>query len=251
MLHRLRACYSWWAPWCDSSFVKSVIRGGYRLPWKTGPPLVCRLRNHKGALDNSEFVTGAVEELISTGAAMRWPPGSRPHCVCPLNVAVQPSKLRLILDLRHVNDSLTHVKFKYEGIPRLPELLMKGDWMFSVDLKSGYHHIDVDPAYWTFLGFEWQGQCYAFRSLPFGLAEAPYTFTMVIKQLAKRWRARGIRLIPYVNDLLFMASSLAEALRFRDTVLKDLADSRFPSELEEIRLGADPHSKVFGFFGGQ
>ncbi|GJP50727.1 hypothetical protein CLOM_g9872, partial [Closterium sp. NIES-68] len=52
--------------------------------------------------------------------------------------------------LRKVNNYLDIPKFKYEG---LAELIRPGDWMFSIDLKSGYHHVEIHPSCWKFLGF--------------------------------------------------------------------------------------------------
>ena len=67
----------------------------------------------------------------------------------------------------------------------------KDAYMFSFDLKSGYHHIDIAQEHQTFLGFSWRapdsinGVFYVFTVLPFGLTSAPYVFTKVLKPLEK------------------------------------------------------------------
>ena len=33
----------------------------------------------------------------------------------------------------------------------------RGDFMFSFDLKSGYHHVDIAELHQKYLGFEWDG----------------------------------------------------------------------------------------------
>ena len=38
--------------------------------------------------------------------------------------------------------------------------------MFSFDLKSGYHHVDVAKCHCRYLGFEWGGSFYTFVVLP-------------------------------------------------------------------------------------
>ena len=53
-------------------------------------------------------------------------------------------------------------------------LLERDDYMFSSDLKSGYHHVDVAEAHQRFLGIEWGGAYYVFTVLPFGLSTACY-----------------------------------------------------------------------------
>ncbi|GJP48489.1 hypothetical protein CLOM_g7775 [Closterium sp. NIES-68] len=61
-------------------------------------------------------------------------------------------------------------------------------------LGWGYHHVEIHPSGWKFLGFQFEGDYYSFISLSFGLATAPFVFIQRIKQLAKRWRASGVRL---------------------------------------------------------
>ena len=51
-------------------------------------------------------------------------------------------------------------------------LLERNDYLFSFDLKSGYHHVDVAEAHQRFLGIECGGAYYMFTVLPFGLSTA-------------------------------------------------------------------------------
>ena len=46
-------------------------------------------------------------------------------------------------------------KFKYEDISTLKTLFEPGEYFFSFDLKSAYHHVDIDPQYYKYLGFEY------------------------------------------------------------------------------------------------
>ena len=71
-----------------------------------------------------------------------------------------------------------------------------GMFVFSFDLKSAYHHIDICEEHMEFLSFKWPSvdgvmHFYEFKVLPFGLTSAPYIFTKVIRQLVKFWRAHG------------------------------------------------------------
>ncbi|GJP35932.1 hypothetical protein CLOM_g20468, partial [Closterium sp. NIES-68] len=109
-------------------------------------------------------------------------------------------------------------------------------WLFTIDLKSGYHHVDIHPSYWCFLGFTLQGQHYQFLSLRFGLATAPFVFTQLIKQFAKRWRGCGIRLIPYVDDILFINATRAEVICHRAIILADLQLVGFAVNFKKSQL---------------
>ena len=83
--------------------------------------------------------------------------------------------------------------------------------MFTFDLKSGYHHVDIHEDFQTYLGFSWgegaSRRFYVFRVLPFGLASACYVFTKLLRPLVKRWRGWGCVAL----CTLMMASVLLQA----------------------------------------
>jgi hypothetical protein len=121
--------------------VLSVISVGYMLPWVNGPPLGPHFqKNHPSAFEHSDFVTEAVASLVITGAAMKV--SFKPWIVSPLGVVPKGiDKLRLILDLLYVNSFLKVEALKYESLRSVPYLCQLKDLLFSVDLKSGYHHV--------------------------------------------------------------------------------------------------------------
>ena len=52
-------------------------------------------------------------------------------------------KLRLVLNLKHLNQCLRKDKFKYEDLRVALLMFQKDDLLFKFDLKSGYHHVDI------------------------------------------------------------------------------------------------------------
>jgi hypothetical protein len=83
-------------------------------------------------------VDTAVASLVSFGTVLHVP--KAPFLFSPLGVVPKAeNKLRLILDLRYLNQLLELTKFKYETIKSVPDLCAPGDFLFMVDLKSGYH----------------------------------------------------------------------------------------------------------------
>jgi hypothetical protein len=131
----------------------------------------------------------------------------QPLCVNPLSVSVQQNgKKRLILDLRHVNKCLLKQKVKYEDWKVALAYFAKDAYMFSFNLKSGYHHVEISEQHQTFLGFSWRkpdfnGEVFhVFNVLPFGLSTAPYIFTKLLKPLEKHWRSQGICIAIFLYD---------------------------------------------------
>jgi hypothetical protein len=234
--NRLRQNIAFWRTFCTSTLILSILTVGYHLPLLNGPPPGPHFqKNHPSAFEFPEFVTEAVQQLVITGAAMEVP--FRPFVVSPLGVVPKAmNKLRLILDLRFINSFLEVQKFKYESIREVSQLAKLGDYLFSADLKSGYHHVDVAPEFWQYLGFEWQGKYYVFCQLPFGLATACFVFTKLMKQLVAYWRKRGIRVIPYIDDFLFICSSAAEFSAVQSQVLQDFARAGFVLSHDKCQL---------------
>jgi len=72
------------------------------------------------------------------------------------------------------------------------------DYMFTFDLKSGYHHLDIFSEHWQYLGFACPvTKYYTFTVLPFGLSTA---FTKLMRPLIKLWQGRGLMAVVYLND---------------------------------------------------
>lgn len=159
---RLRSCLSYWHTIGANSFVIDIIKFGYRIPF-ISTPCQARFSNNQSALNNASFVESAIAELVHTHAVVELP--FIPHVVNPLSVSIQSSgKKRLILDLSHVNHFVWKQKFRCEDWRVLLSYVNKGDYLFSFDLKSAYHHIDIFPDHQTFLGFSW-----VFFLVPFGI----------------------------------------------------------------------------------
>ncbi|GAQ78090.1 reverse transcriptase [Klebsormidium nitens] len=212
-------------------------------------PLASLSEEQIAALKNQcdeDFVTDAIRTLKATGTIL--PVDLPPFLVSPLGVVPKAEdKLRLILDLRFLNKFLQVPKFKYESIRLVSELCLPKDFLFTVDLKAGYHHIDICESHWKYLGFQWQGQYFVFTQLPFGLAPACYVFTKVMRQLTKSWRARGYKLIHYIDDFFFTCRDVAEFTRVQASVLADLAAAGLVVSLEKCQLSRSHVVKFLGF----
>ena len=106
-------------------------------------------------------------------------------------------------------------------------LFEKGDYLFSFDLKSGYHHVDIAEHHCQYLGFAWGGQFYVFTVLPFGLSTACYMFTKLLRPLVCYWRAKGLRILVYLDDGLCAVAGRQEILRASQLVSTTLTKAGF------------------------
>ena len=108
-------------------------------------------------------------------------------------------------------------------------------YMFTFDLNSGYHHIEVATVLQCYLGFSWvdpvskRTQFSRFTVLPFGLSFAPHIFTKVLRPLVKHCRLSGPRIATFLDDGWGIASSPDECASLSKTVKDDLRSAGFVS----------------------
>ena len=207
---RLKASIEFWRFIGAPKFILDIISDGYKIPFITTPPPV-HLKNNGSALKHSDFVNDAILELLQDNRIEELT--TPPEIVNPLTVSVQSSgKKRLILDLRHINLHVFKQKFKCEGLHTIRDIFSADYFVFSFDLKSGYHHVDIFPDHRKFLAFSWHfdTNCvryFQFTVLPFGLSSATFIFTKLIKPLEAFWRLQGIPTAIFFDDGVGAGSS--------------------------------------------
>jgi hypothetical protein len=208
---------TWWRQHCRSTWVLQWVTEGFPLSWADASnlPPASHQPNHQGAFQYADFIEECVKDLLKAKAVRHVK--AKPKVVNPLNVTPKKNgKLRLILDLRHVNEYLSIPKFKMDSLKLLSTLATRGERLFAIDLAHGYHQIEMSKEAQDYLGFEWEGQFYVFTALPFGLASAPWCFTKVMLTVVDHLRSKGVKVIAYLDDFCFIvpaAQSQAENIR--------------------------------------
>lgn len=249
MRHRLRSRLSFWKTFAISQLVLSWVEFGFDLRWRpeTGAPAPANFPNHPSALANPSFVSKALEELVLAGSIE--PCWERPRVVSALGLVPKKGAdgWRLIWDGRYVNSHLQTPSFQYEGLEAMPDILQPNDYMITLDLCKGFHHIDIQEEFWTFLGFEWEGQFYMFTSLPFGLASAPWAFTKVTREIIRKWRRAGHRCSGYIDDSIHAAQEAGKLAAFvAQVVIPDLENCGFLVNLAKSALQPQQQAKYLG-----
>ena len=91
------------------------------------------------------------------------------------------NKLRLVFNLRHINEHCRKYAVRYEPLSAMRRDSAKYDWMWSIDLTDAYHHIGLhedDVHYFTF-ELEIHGVVHRLctPTLNFGWTNSPAVFT--------------------------------------------------------------------------
>ena len=218
---RVRGCLSAWEDLGASKLVREWIRYGYRVPFlkrvqpfyqRCCPPTDPSQQLFMELLEVRLLEVGAIELAISDQFVSK----SR-------LVPKRDGGFRLVVDLRHINSHFAVVPCKFEPLVSLRHLVRPGDWFFSLDLRDGYYHLSIHPSHRKFFTTVINGRLYQFVGIPFGVQSAPFVFTKVMRVFVRALRARGLRVLPYLDDFLVVASSQSEALQFRAVVSEVLS----------------------------
>ena len=161
--------------------------------------------------DQNLLIEAEIKELLSKGAILDV---TNPRGGFSSNLFLVPKKgggQRPVINLKCLNMFVKHQHFKMEGIHTLRVLIRPKDWLAKVDLKDAYFAIPIHKSHHQFLRFHFQGKCYQFQCLPFGLSSAPWVFTKTLKPILALLWEMGVRLIAYIDDILVLAESQERA----------------------------------------
>eukprot|EP00735_Rhodelphis_limneticus_P009037 TRINITY_DN2492_c0_g1::TRINITY_DN2492_c0_g1_i1::g.8884::m.8884 TRINITY_DN2492_c0_g1::TRINITY_DN2492_c0_g1_i1::g.8884 ORF type:complete len:657 (+),score=31.37,sp/Q99315/YG31B_YEAST/24.66/8e-19,RVT_1/PF00078.22/4.8e-17,Dam/PF05869.6/3.1e-05,RNase_H/PF00075.19/0.001 TRINITY_DN2492_c0_g1_i1:1350-3320(+) len=229
--------YRSWKKSGTTRYILDTVKHGFRLPLASFPPhIVCHSRPLSP--DHHAFVRSEITRLLSENAIEIC--SVTPHIVCPVTVVSKKSgKFRTCVNYKPLNHFIQAPKFRYDGLPVVSEMAREGDWMVTLDLKDGFHHVGIAREHQTLLGFEFEGTYYRFVVLPFGLAVSPWAFTRLVRAMVTQLRAKGMRITAYMDDLLlFLDKDMTEAQRLDvvDLLLGSLASFGWHVNMDKSSL---------------
>ena len=183
----------------DNQYILDIVENGYKIPFKTEREQIY-INNNKSSLENKDFVASEITNLLNKGCIREV--STKSLIVNPLTVAYsKSSKPRLVLDCRHINPHLHKNRFKYEDGKVAREMFDVGDFIFSYDLISAYHHIEIFEEHEQYLGLAWffEGKIryFVFAVLSFGISTTGYIFSKVLREVVKDFRSKCKRIIMF------------------------------------------------------
>ena len=143
---------------------------------------------------------------------------------------------RPVINLSGLNHYIKKKTFRMATLKDVSQTLRQGDWASTIDLKDAYLHDPIPKEHRRFLRFCWGGKEYQFRRLPFGLSSAPRTFTRLTLPLITLCRAKGVRVVVYLDDFLVLGRSRSELRRHTDFVLQTLREAGFQTNQKKCHL---------------
>ena len=185
-------------------------------------------------LKHYEWVQREIESLeragVITKSMSKW---ESPTVVVPKKSAPgEPLKRRLCVDFRKVNklqqEVITAGKTKGQisihPLPKIDEMYakLKGAKVFStIDLRSGYHHIALGMSSRAKTVFVTPFGKYEFLMVPFGLAQAPAYFQLLMNKVLK-----GLKFaMTYLDDIIIFSQNESQHLEHLEIVFSHLQEA--------------------------
>ena len=117
--------------------------------------------------------------------------------------------------------------FRYENPETAHKHLNIGNFIFTFDLKSAYHHVLLHEEHRKFLGFKFNNKIYEFCVLPFGISCTSFIFTKICKVLVNKWRAAGQKVFLYLDDGLCITDTYLQGIELANIIKSDLGAAGF------------------------
>ena len=200
----------------------------------TGDSPLVSSRPYTLPLKHYEWVQREIESLecagVITKSMSKW---ASPIVVVPKKSAPgEPLKRRLCVDFRKVNELQQEVitAGKTKGQISIHPLLktdemyvkLKGAKVFStIDLRSGYHHIALGKSSRAKTAFVMPFGKYKFLMVPFGLAQAPAYFQLLMNKVLK-----GLKFaMTYLDNIIIFSQDELQHLEHLEIVFSHLREA--------------------------
>lgn len=152
---------------------------------------------------------------------------------------------------RFLNKHLAKFRFKLDDIKCVLAYFHPNCYMVKLDLRSGYHHVDIHPMFHQYLGFSWnfkgQQTYFTFTVLPFGISSGPFLFTKLMRIWVQKWRSSGINVVIYLDDLIVIGHSFSKCDHNLSTIMSDLDKAGFVISVKKSVLTPKQELSFLGF----
>ena len=190
--------------------------------------------NRRGYRNSPAEKAESIKQLAKLIADGLVRPSNSPYSAALLFVPKKNGELRMCIDYRALNELTKKNKYPLPRIDDILEQLEGSRWFTKLDLESGYHQIRVHPddvektAFTTCIGhYEWV-------VLPFGLCNAPATFSQMMMEVFGELIGKGV--LVYLDDILIHSQTADEHIDQLRKVFKRLRANSLYCRLDKCEL---------------
>ena len=156
-----------------------------------------------------------VNSLLEQGVIS---PSDSPWSFPLLLVKKKDNSFRVVIDYRQLNLQTIPIRFPIPSISEALRLLRESKYFTSIDLKSGFHQVPLDPESRPYTAFSTDQGHFEFLRLPQGLKNSPSTFQSVMNSVLAGLSPFGI--IVYLDDILIHSKNISDHFNLIEKTLK-------------------------------
>ena len=190
-----------------------------------GPPLRQPYRRQNPAVRREEMAQ--VQQMLSSSVIR---PSNSPWASPVVMVRKKDGSLRFCVDFRQLNAATVKDAHPLPRIDDLLDALHGAKWFSTLDLKSGYWQVPIAEQDKEKTAFRTSsGQLFEFNQVPFGLCNAPATFSRLMDRVLAglHWET----CLFYLDDIIVFSSTWEEHLARLREVFERLRHAK-------LKLGA-------------
>ena len=172
-----------------------------------------------------------MEELVSKGIVR---PSTSPWGAPVLFVKKNDGSLRLCIDYRELNKVTLRNQYP---LPRIDDLFdqLQGARVFSkIDLRSGYHQLNIRSEDVPKTAFKTQYGHYEFLVMPFGLTNAPAVFMDLMNRIFQPYLDQFV--IVFIDDILIYSGSKEDHEENLRVVLQILRENQLYAKFSKCQF---------------
>lgn len=181
--------------------------------------------------ENSEL-SKIIDELKEQGIIKD---SNSPYCSPIVLVKKKNGTLRLCIDYRELNKITIPDHFPLPLIEDQIDKLKNKNYFTTLDLKNGFHHVNVAPLSVKYTSFITPLGQYEYLKMPFGLRNGPSAFQRYINTIFGDLISQG-KILLYLDDLLIATQTFVEHCEILRSVLKLMVDNLLELRLDKCKF---------------
>lgn len=169
------------------------------------PPI--RQRPRRIPVAREKEVETMIEDMVKNGVIEA---SSSPWCSPVVLVKKKDGSMRFCVDYRRLNEVTKKDSYPLPRIDDTLDTLTGMMWFITLNLKSGYWQVEIDPRDKEKTAFSTGKGLWQFKVMPFGLCNAPATFERLMKPVLAG--LIGDACLVYLDDIIVVGRTFEDHL---------------------------------------
>ena len=211
---------------------------------ETGDHDPIKMRPYIIPLQDRQIVDKVIDEMLEAGVIQR---SQSPWSFSLVVVSIKDGSKRLCVDFRNLNEITEKNSYPLPPIDDILSMLGKAKYFTSLDLKSGYWQVRMSDKDKEKTAFACQKGLFKFNVMPFGLANAPSVFMMLMNIVLSGLEGFACA---YINDILIFSETLEQHMKNIQMVFERLEQHNLKLKLKKCQFMRE-EIKYLGFVIGK